>query len=578
MHTSDDEWVFSSPTWWLSAIAECCATEGAEFVQLPSGDNLAGLLRDGQAAAMQYLACHNLSTEDAARCLFWAKALKKWRLTGLPGVDPTQRARLAFAGYHDRNAAAETMELPRYLDGMRRVLSLWLPEVAASYETRGRFGPGAVLEHYEHPQRFCLQTTWLDAGMDPYQPWEHFECDVSLRQGTCKLTAVPKDWDKDRLITVEPCYQSYVQQAVRNCLLESIHAGPLRGSAMDLKHVDGQLRQRALALSASKSGQLATLDLKDASDRISWAAVQAVFPSWVVRLLELSRSAFFIDQGVTSPQFIFAGMGNATTFVVETLFFSAYVVAFQKAHGIKPWVSTFGDDVICDSRTAEGLLDDDPSGCFVINRLKSFWGSMNVRESCGVFAYKGFDITVPKIAGYPATFAGRLGLAQLQQTCDSSRFLFLRRLSESIVSRGLLPNWPYRVEGYPSFCSWSVAFSALPESRYNPTYQRREALVPVETPRTVSYPCEDPFVDDELADGVLGLDQEELDKAYALSRNPPAQVWLDATLAGQVSTTASRINAAGDSIRSRVSFPLAGSLTRPRWCRVVPADNPVTRS
>lgn len=569
MHTTDDVWVFSRPMWWLSAIAECVASEGSEFVHTPSGPELAALLRDGYGAAMQYLAQANVSCEDAGRCLFWAKALRKWRLTGLPGTDPSSRASAARAGFHVRNDEAASMPLPQYLDGMRRVLERWLPSVGepVSY---GRFGPGAVYERVQHPNRFVMQTAWLDDGMDPSAPWERFHSRVSDVVGTCRLCAVPKDWDKDRLITVEPCYQSYVQQAVRNCLLEAVHKGPLRGSAMDLLYTDGQSIQRALALKASKFKVNATLDLKDASDRISWAAVQAVFPPWVVRLLSLSRSSYFEDQGVVSPLYIFAGMGNATTFVVETLFFSAYVVAFQKAHGLTPWVSTFGDDVICSSKTAEALLDDGVSPCFVINRLKSYWGEMNVRESCGVFAYSGSDITVPKVAGYRPDWAGRLGIAQLQRVLSESAFIFLRRLSSRIVQTGLLPNLPKDIEGYPTFLDYSVPFCTMPKTRIHPAYQYREALVEVEAPRTVSYPCEDPFVDEELDDEVIGLDETELGKRYLMERHPPARVWLDACLAGQVSTTAARINTPGDNHRSRVPFAVEGKGHRAmRWCRVL---------
>lgn len=482
-----------------------------------------------------------------------------------------------MAGFVDRNAAIRdnpAAYIPLVSDEMRRVLRRWLPEpVDSGY---GRFGPGACAERYTHPMRFIRLTGWCDAGMVPDRPTEFTRHADWLCTPVSRLCAVPKDWDKDRLITVEPALSTYQQQWVRTQILESIHRGPLRGTAMDLGYTDGQAIQRRLALHASRTGRDATIDLSDASDRVSWEAVQTTFPRWVVDLLWSSRTPSFEPPMVACKAqtrealHIFAGMGNATTFVVETLFFSAYVVAEQKVHGLKPWVSTFGDDIIVDSETAELLLSEGIHPFFKINAAKSFWGAMRIRESCGIFAYSGEDVTVPKIDGYLPNWEGRLGLSDLHQRLVRSRDLFQVRIAHEIAALGLLDNWPFLVDGYPSISDWSAEFSALPRSRYNTMLQRREVQVRVERPRTVSYPCEDLFAE-ELLDPDWEPNRFQAIQLYRRRRFPEAKVWLDGVLSGACSTDPSHVDGRSRSCRSRVSFPTGRLRRTSAWCCTIEA-------
>jgi hypothetical protein len=331
---------------------------------------------------------------------------------------------------------------------------------------------------------------------------------------------------KDRLITVEPCFSSYGQQLARQLILRSIHRGPLRGTTMDLGYVDGQAQQRRLALRASKDKRLATLDLSDASDRIGWIHVQQVFPGWVVRLLEAYRSPEFevpadeLGSGGKYLTRLYAGMGNATTFAVETLFFAAFVYAYARAHGLSTFVRVFGDDIICTSQwaahfTESGLSDDFPF--FVVNRLKSFWGVDGLRESCGIFAYNGVDITVPKVDGYQDSWDGRVALCDVHRSMYFHWLPAVRRLAHMVAMTSTdIPLWPFVVEGFPSFydevASGMRGYDALPKTRMNPSIQRREAWVMVNHPRYRTF---------------------SLDWARARKRNDPSpQGFLEAVLLG----------------------------------------------
>ena len=537
---TNSEWVYSNPKWWIDSIHHCCADDPSVIGQTPSVELWFSLQKERYDASMRHLRTRRgLDPSVARRTLFFGKCTKKWRLE-IPNISQADRSANAMAGFAVRNAeASDDRFVPVFYDRMKRILSRWLPELPAG-DVHGRFGPGACAEKYSHPRRFIQLREWYDQCGSEFEYALNGHADVCA--DVCRLCAVPKDYDKDRLITVEPAYATFVQQRVRRILLESIHTGPLRWSCMDLGYTDGQAIQRRLAVEASRTGSLATLDLSDASDRISWTAVQTVFPEWVVELLAHSRSVSYrapTDQSPTRMN-IFAGMGNATTFVVETLFFSAYIVAMQRCHGLRPFVSTFGDDIIVTSDCATLLIErygDQP--CFKINESKSFLGNDCVRESCGVFAYCGADITVPRIDGYRPSWDGRLGVADLHYRLISSGDEFQHKLAKLIAAVGVLENWPFYVDGYPSVRDDRLEYTALPKLRWYKDYQKWQSLVKVPVARTRSFSCSDAAVDrepDTLAEFNaidLLLRRRQLD--------PPADVWYLAHQLGCVETDPIRL-------------------------------------
>jgi len=53
----------------------------------------------------------------------------------------------------------------------------------------------------------------------------------------------------------------------------------------------------------------------------------------------------------------------------------------------------FGDDIVVDSRTTDIVIATLQRLGFSVNVDKSFTGSSSFRESCGVYAYEGLDVT-----------------------------------------------------------------------------------------------------------------------------------------------------------------------------------------
>lgn len=475
-------WPFADIEWWRYTLTTCLPSPPGPVPRFLGGPGATGDIP--VAEALRWLASNDALTAESARCyLLRAKALKKWRIADCSHRD--ERRRKAMDGFLERNSLAlsRPTAIPWNLRGyMKRWLESCLPEPNEDPCGLGYHTSKQVAERYTVAEKYLHLCHWVECG-GPH--WPVGPCNVyDMNHVVSRLAAVPKDWDKDRLITVEPSYSVWAQQSVRLRLQESIHAGPLRGTCMDLGYTDGAEIQRRLARLASRTGELATLDLSNASDNISWSDVCEVFPQWVLPELECVRSVACSVRGVEYPLGIYAGMGNATTFTVETLFFAAYVRAFAWAHNLKRFVSVFGDDIICHSTTAQALIDSGQCACFLINATKSFVGSDCLRESCGIYAYKGHDITVPKVDGYTDDWCGRLGAADLHRRFSvwGPRGLLI---ASAMAQEGCLPNHPYLIEGYPSISDWSVPFAAYqPRTRRNRDTQLCEAKVSCREPRS----------------------------------------------------------------------------------------------
>ena len=563
--TGTHSWVYDDPGWWFNAIhLSCSQNENSSVLNArTSAAQVGASCLEGISAfynaTLHLLSRGTLTIERAASILFRAKALKKWRLANPSQADA--RRIEALSGFMRRNSEAAHAELVPYpyCVEMRRLLEAWLPEPEGlGCRWTGQFGPGAVAEKLTHPKRFEQLARWcgLDRRHHDFDPsamhWPDVPLDADEAQhSVARLHAVPKDFSKDRLITIEPSYSSFGQAYVREAMQCSIHCGPLRGTCMDLHYTDGQAIQRRLALKASRTGKLATLDLSDASDGITWAQVQQVFPNWVLSLLDVTRSTRFrLDQaipgypaGYEEDLSIFAGMGNGTTFTVETLFFAAFVVAYAHLHSLPGYVSVFGDDIICSSLTARSLQFENFS-FFKLNQAKSFIGADALRESCGIFAYNGVDITAPKVDGYPNTWEGRTALADLHKRSYTSPWPYGQRLSYLIAREGRLVNWDRSYPGYPSIDDPRVERSAAPPTRWNKQYQCIEAHLPIRKQASCAY-------------------STDWQSAKRLNQPNPT-VWYCASLAGMLGRRDFVVRKSNDRRRWSVDLPQKGRL-RTNW-------------
>jgi len=222
----------------------------------------------------------------------------------------------------------------------------------------------------------------------------------SEEQIEAKLIAVPKDSRGPRLICVHPAEAIWAQQGLRRALERAIERvrhswGPWpRGHI----HFDDQTVNGRIALLSSKYRLYATLDMKEASDRLSETLVQVLFGPYYRKFGCCRAQKYSFKVGANAPVMddihSYAPMGNATTFPVQSLVFWAICVASLQYHGFhKPdSVYVFGDDILVPTKMAQFVIDDLESFGLVVNRSKSFWRS-HFRESCGVDAFKGVNVT-----------------------------------------------------------------------------------------------------------------------------------------------------------------------------------------
>jgi len=215
-----------------------------------------------------------------------------------------------------------------------------------------------------------------------------------------KLIAVPKDSRGPRLICVHPAEAIWIQQGLRVALERAIrmrrdHPGPWPCGHVNF---DDQSVNGRIALLSSRSRKYATLDLKEASDRLSEQLVQRLFGAkykWFACCrAQKYRIADPVFTGYDNNIHSYAPMGNATTFPVQSLVFWAICCASMQSRGFHQpnSVFVFGDDIIVPSECAPAVMQDLQSFGLLPNAHKSFWKSA-FRESCGVDAFNGINVT-----------------------------------------------------------------------------------------------------------------------------------------------------------------------------------------
>jgi hypothetical protein len=255
---------------------------------------------------------------------------------------------------------------------------------------------------------------------------------------SAKLIAVPKDSRGPRLICVHPAEAIWIQQGVRRELERSISLfrsspGPWPKGRIQF---DDQSCNGSIALTSSRSRRYATIDMKEASDRISEPLVQILFGS-KYKYFGCSRAQKFVIPSLGSLRNIrgdlhsYAPMGNATTFPVQSLVFWAICVASLQRQGFhQPGaVFVFGDDIIIPSECTEEVINDLESFGLLVNRTKSFWRGA-FRESCGVDAFNGVDVTPVRWK----TTVDAEHVADLQSLSDIAQRLRLAGYDEAAIA------------------------------------------------------------------------------------------------------------------------------------------------
>jgi len=210
-----------------------------------------------------------------------------------------------------------------------------------------------------------------------------------------RLTTVPKTDQTDRCIAIEPTANMFLQQGLG--LLMSELLVPF---GIDIQYQ--QEKHRLLAEESSITRKYATIDFSSASDCVGNELLRYLLPPKWFSVVNLVRSPEVCVEGTYVELPCIATMGNATTFVLETLVFFALAVAvaprMNSLSRLPEWqsfkrVSVFGDDCILPSEDAPRFMELASRCGFLVNETKSFYlYDDKFRESCGADFYVGRNV------------------------------------------------------------------------------------------------------------------------------------------------------------------------------------------
>lgn len=309
--------------------------------------------------------------------------------------------------------------------------------------------------------------------------WDYIEwwCDACCT----RTIAVPKTYDKLRIISAEPVPAIALQLGQAGAIQQYLERW------VRFRHgirFSDQSVNQLLARDATVTGQRATLDQSSASDRVSCALVEAVLS----RVPIIKRQLFSTrtkNTKITWPKGLlgfqttsyrklrkFAPMGSGVCFPLESIVFWALacacgIVSNRARVGGKrkksvelAWIegeiAVYGDDLIVPLSWVETMLRVFPEFGLKFNENKSFW-SGPFRESCGLDAYDGYDVTPIKIRREPPS--DKLDGANAAAWNDLAMHLYKAGYNKSaeyvmkVLENNLGESLPYRLEHH-SYLGW----------------------------------------------------------------------------------------------------------------------------
>lgn len=322
---------------------------------------------------------------------------------------------------------------------LRDIMSVILPDFDDTV-LLPRFGSGSTAEKTLDPQLKFEQLRWDRKLAYLFRPNLFGKVDNRLEDHPSKwvdgatmrgrIKDVPKDIRSARTIALEPNAYMYAQQAVLRMFVQSIRAG-LMGRFVDLSK---QELSRYYAEWGSVYGQVDTIDLSEASDRVHIDIVKGIFsPKQLTYLLGTRSSTVTIPAlGKKGTEIVtlnkFAPMGSALCFPTQCATFLAITILGYLMHAnqipiggdlsclsidktslaemlkrmnldpqkpssgyVAPRI--YGDDICCDSNVTPFVTYLLEQCGLVVNRRKSFVGKQAVRESCGIYCFNGYTVT-----------------------------------------------------------------------------------------------------------------------------------------------------------------------------------------
>jgi len=263
----------------------------------------------------------------------------------------------------------------------------------------------ALERFYPFTEYFMYSVSHVADAYDWLQSREYLE------HGTAKVVLVPKDSRGPRLISCEPLEYQWIQQGLLRKMVAFLETH--RSSAGFVNFTDQSVNQWLASLgsaqtvgkpSVASSSEYVTLDMKDASDRVSLSLVEQLFSGTELwhALMACRTPATKLPDGRVFGMKKFAPMGSAVCFPVEAWCFYVLALAVLSAHHCESMedsvgrIYVYGDDIVCKREDYPLLLRYFPEVGLKFNEGKCCTGGF-FRESCGVDAFAGTDVTPLKL-------------------------------------------------------------------------------------------------------------------------------------------------------------------------------------
>lgn len=326
----------------------------------------------------------------------------------------------------------------------------WISDVLGPlpHDISGKFGPGAT---YEDRGRLTTILDKMSSHPTITGParallplWHRTEWSRALvgdgRRSDPKsvpgnrFTTVSKDALKDRGICIEPSLNVFYQLGVGKLI-----KARLRRAGVDLDYA--QFKHRIMAQEGSLLGALATIDLSNASDTVSYKLVQWLLPECWFALLDLLRSPKTKIDGNWVKLEKFSSMGNGYTFELETLIFASIAYACG-AGTFGSEFSVFGDDIIVPTSCAKDVVAALKFCGFTLNPKKTFLDGP-FRESCGGDFFNGQAVRPHHVEEIPSKPEQWISLA------NGIRRMARQESSVNFMSHRLRSAWRCALDALP---------------------------------------------------------------------------------------------------------------------------------
>ena len=263
-----------------------------------------------------------------------------------------------------------------------------------------------ITDYYPFDEYFCSSAGHV---CDSYHAWKG----ITEEDHPAQVILVPKDSRGPRLISCEPVDFQWVQQGLSRAIVRQVERSIARFSVFFTDQVPNQIG----ALVGSRENRYSTLDLKEASDRVSLELVRLLFPPHLFDALDACRSTSTrLPNGQIVQLYKYAPMGSALCFPVMALTIWSLLTAvacdtdpsfraLYRWYGLIPVsrrslemdeIHVYGDDVIVPTGFARSAMAVLELFGLKINRSKSCTQGL-FKESCGVDAFKGTNVTPVRI-------------------------------------------------------------------------------------------------------------------------------------------------------------------------------------